>query len=163
MYRFLLFILLVADTSFAHDFWVEPETFRPEVGTVLPIRLYVGHPFLGESYPRNPQHLKRFIVSGPRGEKAVPGRQGSDPAGYIQVDESGCLVVGYRRKSLGIFDFFLIRAKKRQQTLLCCRFLLSRWHKIFASHAIHFHFIIQCSSRNACLLCCFADVAKSER
>src|SRR5437773_2192629 len=65
----------------AHDFWIEPETYRPVVGTLLPVRLRVGQDFRGDSVPRNPELIERFVVVGPAGESPIEGPDAGDPAG----------------------------------------------------------------------------------
>ena len=82
----------------AHDFWIEPSTYRPPEGSILEVALRVGERFRGEPYPRNPRHIKRFVGSGPMGEDPVLGRLGDEPAGRILVHGSGNTVLGYRSK-----------------------------------------------------------------
>jgi hypothetical protein len=47
-------MLVVAAPAFAHDFWIEPSSFRPPWGPTLEVRLSVGQGFRGEPLPRNP-------------------------------------------------------------------------------------------------------------
>ena len=80
----------------AHDFWISPSAFHPRVGGLVGIRLLVGQEMIGDPVPRDSVAIKRFVVvSGPT-EKAVPGRDDSDPAGIIRADAPGLLVVGYQ-------------------------------------------------------------------
>lgn len=87
-------LLLSAAVSHAHDFWIEPGTFRPTQSQVT-ISLRVGDSFPGEPFPRDPTHVERFVVVGPRGEATVAGRPGWDPAGYAPLVGSGVHVIGY--------------------------------------------------------------------
>ena len=90
----VLGFVLSAAVSPAHDFWIEPGTFSPTQPQVT-ISLRVGDTFPGEPFPRDPTHVERFVVVGPRGEGAVAGRPGWDPAGYAPLAGSGVHVVGY--------------------------------------------------------------------
>lgn len=91
-------ILFGTSTLFAHDFWLEPSSFRVEPGASVELRLRVGEHFTGEALPRNPAMLAQFIVVGPDGIRTVPGRNGKDPAGVLTLLQSGVAVVGYRSR-----------------------------------------------------------------
>lgn len=79
----------------AHDFWIEPSTFRPETGSALSAQLLVGQGFEGDPLPRLPPLIKRFVLAGPSGESPFLGLPGSDPAGYAQVQTPGLHMIGY--------------------------------------------------------------------
>ncbi len=81
---------------FAHDFWIEPSSFRPTVGSVVQLRLFVGPGFEGEPFPRVPSLLSRFVVASASGERDVPGHPGMDPAGVIRIESPGLQIVAYR-------------------------------------------------------------------
>jgi uncharacterized GH25 family protein len=81
--------------AFAHDFWIEPATFSPRPGQIVPIKLRVGQDLLGDPVPRDPSLLNRFVLHDAGGRKALPGRDGADPAGLFRVDANGLLVIGY--------------------------------------------------------------------
>ena len=53
---------LLAAPLAAHDFWIEPSSFRPEVGSVVGIQLVVGQKFRGEPLPRNPALIAKFVL-----------------------------------------------------------------------------------------------------
>jgi uncharacterized GH25 family protein len=78
----------------AHDFWIEPEPFRPKPGTRVALRLYVGQHFTGESIPYLPERFERYVSVGPGGEQPVPGVLGDDPAGTFTPAVPGLYVVG---------------------------------------------------------------------
>lgn len=85
----------------AHDFWLEPSTFRPRVGETLDIRLFVGEAFageafVGEAFARDADHLWWFIARGREKVLDVEGLPGADPAGTLRVEEPGGIVIGYR-------------------------------------------------------------------
>jgi uncharacterized GH25 family protein len=80
----------------AHDFWIQPATFRPGVPSPLALGLRVGDDFpRGQGYRRNPQHIVRFVIVGPGGSQPVLGVDGRDPAGLVRITEPGIYVVGY--------------------------------------------------------------------
>ncbi len=89
-------ILFGTSQLLAHDFWLEPSSFRLEPGTVVELRLRVGEHFVGDALPRDPAMLAQFIAAGPDGTRSVPGRNGMDPAGTLRIEKPGLAIVGYR-------------------------------------------------------------------
>jgi hypothetical protein len=79
----------------AHDFWVEPARFRP-VHFPLPVRLMIGDGFPGAAFPRDPTHIREFVIASGASVRSVPGRTGIDPAGYVPDAQPGLHVVAYR-------------------------------------------------------------------
>ena len=99
--------LLSASFATAHDFWIEPQTFRPSVGAKVPLRLHVGNDFKGDLAIFNPEQFERYIVSGPAGEKPVDGMLGDEPAGAITAAQPGLYAVLYHSKKFDVtFDDF---------------------------------------------------------
>ena len=87
----------MAAPLFAHDFWIEPASFHPEVGSVVGLSLRVGQGFRGDPVPLNPARIVKFVTVYPAGaETPVDGVPGRDPAGRARVTEPGYVVVGYR-------------------------------------------------------------------
>ena len=80
----------------AHDFWIEPSTFRPAVGEDFTVGLVVGEHFRGEPVPRDDRKIQRFFLVSSRGESPIPGLPAADPAGFARVDSPGIAVIGYR-------------------------------------------------------------------
>jgi uncharacterized GH25 family protein len=80
----------------AHDMWIEPATFAPEVGQVVSVRLRVGQDLLGDPLPLDPSLVNQFVVQDAAGLKPVVRRDGGDPAGLLRVASPGLLVIGYR-------------------------------------------------------------------
>jgi hypothetical protein len=81
----------------AHDFWIEPASFRPVLHATVPIRLFVGQHFKGEPQIYLPELFERYVAAGPAGEQAVAGTPGDDdPAGTLKVSGPGLYVIGYR-------------------------------------------------------------------
>ncbi|MBI3546469.1 MAG: DUF4198 domain-containing protein [Gammaproteobacteria bacterium] len=92
-------------TAQAHDFWIEPERFRPALGDKVPIHLYVGMDFKGDSAPFIPEWFQRYVYVGSQGEKPVPGSPGDDPAGIVPIATPGLTVIGYRSTQFSVtFD-----------------------------------------------------------
>lgn len=94
MKRFLLTALL-ARAAFAHDFWIEPSTFRPAPATMFTASLRLGENFEGEIVPRRPSRIVTFTVRDGAGEQPVNGFVNQDPAGYVRIDRAGTVVIGY--------------------------------------------------------------------
>lgn len=94
-----LAVLIVAARSSAHDFWLEPSTFRPRVGESFTIGLRVGEDFRGDSVPRRPQRMEAFVVREGSQERPVGGFDNQDPAGYVRTERPGLAIIGYRSKA----------------------------------------------------------------
>lgn len=99
-------ILIAASAAFAaaaplsaHDFWIEPSSFRPAVGSTVSARLFVGMGFRGDPVPRNPALIERFVLVTDTGETPVEGRPGDDPAGRVSIGAPGVAVIGYRSRN----------------------------------------------------------------
>jgi uncharacterized GH25 family protein len=93
----VLLCLLTAPLH-AHDFWIEPSTFRPAVGQNVSVSLVVGENFLGDSLPRSAALFDTFTVRDTAGERNVLGRERQSPAGILRIDNPGLSIIGYRSK-----------------------------------------------------------------
>ena len=91
-------VLIGTSQLLAHDFWLEPSSFRLEPGAAVELRLRVGEHFIGDALPRDPAMLAQFIAAGPEGTRSVPGRNGMDPAGTLRIEQPGLVIVGYRSR-----------------------------------------------------------------
>ncbi len=91
----LALALLAGPDLWAHDFWIEPSTFRPAVAQRMAVRLRVGQEFRGDPVPRIPSLLKRFTLVGPAGEMDVPGVPNTEPAGFLSIPAPGLYMVVY--------------------------------------------------------------------
>jgi len=80
----------------AHDFWIEPSTFRPHESQAISVGLRVGDHFEGQRVPRSPDRIVTFVAVGPEGERSIPGRSGIDPAGFVRFTTPGTHVLGFR-------------------------------------------------------------------
>lgn len=87
---------LPESTAHAHEFWIEPQSFRPAVGAAVPLKLHVGQDFRGDSVIYLPELFERYAVVSPEGEKPVSGIPGDDPAGQFKPQRPGLHVVVYR-------------------------------------------------------------------
>lgn len=95
-----LFFFLGSSTVFAHDFWIEPTTFRPAPGEVVKLHLRVGEQFVGEPVKRSDAKIERFVALDPGTGKESPvlGPDGADPAGLFRASGKGLTVIGYRSR-----------------------------------------------------------------
>src|SRR5438874_527170 len=122
----LVFAALLASRAFAHDFWLEPSTFRPAAGDRVAAGLRVGQKLQGEAVPRIPPLVDRFVLD----NAPMIGFPGSDPAGMAAVARPGFQWIGYQSNAYPVtldgpkFEQYLRdeglervvdeRAKKRQ-------------------------------------------------
>src|SRR5262245_39038490 len=65
--------LLTASPLLAHDFWIEPDRFRPQAGETVTVRLRVGVDFEGDPVPRADRQIERFVMVTNAGETPVVG------------------------------------------------------------------------------------------
>jgi uncharacterized GH25 family protein len=90
--------LVVAPTLLAHEFWIEPERFRPPAGSAVPVRLLVGQKFKGESQPYLPESFERFTLGDARGVRPVAGIPGDDPAASVTFSSPGLAILAYHSR-----------------------------------------------------------------
>jgi uncharacterized GH25 family protein len=83
----------------AHDFWIEPSSFHPALGSELAVSLRVGQDFRGNPVPRNPKLLRSFVLVSSAGQTPVGGLPGADPAGSVRIADPGILWIEYRSGS----------------------------------------------------------------
>lgn len=95
----LVTALVAAVPLYAHDFWIEPSSFRPAVGSTVAASLLVGQNFRGDPVPRNPAMIVKFVLVTEAGETSVEGRSGDDPAGRVRIGAPGVAVIGYRSRN----------------------------------------------------------------
>jgi uncharacterized GH25 family protein len=87
---------LAAAPLSAHDFWIEPSTFRPQVGETVTARLWVGPHLQGEPFARFSKLIVTFSLFSSAGTTPLAGRDGDDPAGSVRITAPGLQVIGYR-------------------------------------------------------------------
>ena len=93
--------LLSARPAIAHEFWIEPESFRPAPGAKVPVRLVVGQYFKGNSMPYLTENFPGFYYADARGTENVRSVLGDDPAATLAVRAPGRLWIVLRS---GYFD-----------------------------------------------------------
>ena len=91
-----LAVLWTGATASAHDFWIEPSTFQPRAEERISVSLCLGDAFEGWPVARNAGRTAEFAATGPAGQQAIVGRDGSDPAGIASFIATGVHVLGYR-------------------------------------------------------------------
>jgi uncharacterized GH25 family protein len=89
-----LILLAIPSVAAAHDFWLEPSTYRPAPNTAVSIRLRVGQDYEGDPVPR-PEALLVFDAFTAEGKNPVEGDTGEEPAGVVTVKNRGLLLVAY--------------------------------------------------------------------
>lgn len=90
-----IFLASIYIPVFAHDFWLQTSTFYPKLEELVLIHTMVGHRFEGEALPRNPYHIKQFLLANINGVAPVMGMDGKKPAGIIRVRIPGLYILGY--------------------------------------------------------------------
>lgn len=86
----LVLALALAPAIAAHDYWLELSKYRPAPGEGVLISHKVGEKLAGEAVPRNPLAIVRFdLVAADGSAIPVPGRDGFDPAGFLEVGAAG--------------------------------------------------------------------------
>lgn len=81
----------------AHEFWIEPATFQPQAGVVLPVELRLGERFAGEVSARDPDLIEQFVIAGPGGDGPVLGRSGGKVS-LAKIEGPGLHIIGYRSR-----------------------------------------------------------------
>ena len=111
-----LLCLLSARPAIAHEFWIEPGQFRAAPGAKVPLRLYVGQYFKGNSLPFLTDSFERFDYTDTRGTEKVRGVLGDDPAATLTVRAPGRIWIVLRTTHYeltydkpGEFDAFLVK------------------------------------------------------
>jgi uncharacterized GH25 family protein len=91
-----LLLWLVSVASQAHDFWIEAEPFYTSPGDTVELSLHVGNEFVGDTFPNVAAQYLAFNSYQPGKQTEVPGSLGRDPAGYLQIDQTGTHLIGYQ-------------------------------------------------------------------
>jgi uncharacterized GH25 family protein len=93
-----LLLTVGAAPGHAHDFWIEPSTFRPAPSTLVGLQLLVGERLIGDPVPRDSAGVARFVAAWPDRERPVAGRDGGDPAGVLRAEAPGLVIVAYESR-----------------------------------------------------------------
>lgn len=99
MLTWLIPILLAPGLAQAHDMWISPSDFAPQVGDLVAVQLRIGHAGSDDPMPRQEQRILRFSAVSPEGEIPLRGLEGRDPAGYWRVAEPGTYALLYESKA----------------------------------------------------------------
>jgi hypothetical protein len=89
-------LLLLADNLQAHDFWIEPSTFRPLPGTTVAVGLRVGQNYVGDAVPYLSRAIEQFFVRQGGADQPIEGSDGIDPAGFFRADGQATALIAYR-------------------------------------------------------------------
>lgn len=89
-------LVWLAAPASAHEFWIEPASFRPPVGKSVDIHLRVGQEFRGDAVIYLPETFVRFDAITARGKQRVTGIPGDDPAARLTPAEAGLMLIAYQ-------------------------------------------------------------------
>jgi uncharacterized GH25 family protein len=90
-----LLLLLSSAALPAHDFWIEPSTYRPGPGQKVAVRLRVGERFSGQPVPRMESLTRRLVARFNGSETPLPGVPNTDPAGFFSSASAGVHTLVY--------------------------------------------------------------------
>ena len=63
--RLAVVACLLTTTALAHEFWLQPTSFRVAAGASVPLRLLIGENLAGRPWPRSMRRTQRFVRLGP--------------------------------------------------------------------------------------------------
>ena len=61
----ILLTILFFSNVLAHEFWLQPASYRVAVGAAVPVKLLVGENFAGATWARPTRRVRRFVRLGP--------------------------------------------------------------------------------------------------
>jgi uncharacterized GH25 family protein len=107
---FLLYFAAATEVS-AHDFWIEPSSFRPAPGARVALALRVGESWKGEPVPYQADRVVLFTSS--------TSRSKNDLEGFLPIERPGLHVVAYQGKhnEIRFEDFALFEKYLREEGL----------------------------------------------
>lgn len=88
--------VLIADSAFGHDFWIEPTRFTPAPGDEVGLVLRVGQDLGGDTVPYIGDWFSDYRIVTPDGPVPVDATLGDDPAGVFVAGRPGLYLVAYR-------------------------------------------------------------------
>ena len=111
-----LALTLAPSPAIAHEFWIEPQQFRPAPGAKVPVRLLVGERFKGNSIPWLGENYSSVYMADARGTESIRGVLGDDPAVTLTARAPGRMWIVLRSVSYevayekpGEFEAFLAK------------------------------------------------------
>ncbi len=139
-----LLSIVLTGTSLAHEFYLEPDTYRPKAGEALRIAMREGERFAGLPYPRDAAKIRKFSIVGPDGEAPVMGLDGR-LISFARTSSAGVYVLGYEsvprvtRLEADVFERYLreeglenaaLQRAQRHETQLAARDAYHRFAKL---------------------------------
>lgn len=94
-----LLLLFGASLAEAHEFWIEPQAFRPDDSAPIVADLQVGQMMKGRSYPYLSHKFVSYTVTDRTGVQAVRGNEGDIPSLVHQTSTPGLHIVAYDAKA----------------------------------------------------------------
>jgi len=88
-------LVLWAGMVRAHDFWLDPSTYRPLPGDEIDIVLRLGHGSEARTVARDDDVVEQFVLVAGDRVHPIGGVTGDDPAGHVVVPDDGCWSVAY--------------------------------------------------------------------
>ena len=83
----------VSPLAVAHEFWLEPIDYRPDVGASVPVVHRSGQEMVGLSYPYLSEDTVRFSVVDGKGERPISAIEGDDPAAEVTLPNAGLAAI----------------------------------------------------------------------
>ncbi len=90
-----LLSILAGRAAHAHEFWLEPDNYRPQLAAPVGVSHFVGQNFKGESYPFVQNWFRRYVVADAAGERPVEGVEGDDPAVTLTFTAPGLKILAH--------------------------------------------------------------------
>ena len=88
--------LLAAQPASAHQFWLEPSTYRPAIGQEIGVGVSLGDVFYqGLRTHRSDEDIIKFVAHGPSGQTPVAGNAGDSPIGKIAFSKAGIYILEF--------------------------------------------------------------------
>ncbi len=79
----------------SHEFWMEPDTYRPDIGQNVDLRHFIGQKFKGQSYPYVPDWFKSFTITQNGKRSNIAGTMGDDPAAVLNFEQPGLKILTF--------------------------------------------------------------------
>ena len=95
----LVLLSAAASSAQAHQFWIEPEAYRIEIGAPLVADVRVGQMLEGESYPYLSHKFVSYTVTDRTGVRPVEADEGDIPSLVRKTTTPGLHIVAYDAKA----------------------------------------------------------------
>ncbi|MFK7856718.1 MAG: DUF4198 domain-containing protein [Granulosicoccus sp.] len=87
--------ILSSATTWAHDFWLEPDSFTPEINDSVAVSLRYGVGLKGDTLPYINALFNDFSITNQSGRTKIESIQGNDPAATVSAT-AGAQLLGYQ-------------------------------------------------------------------